>query len=171
MSAGIYTDTKSTTDGQVYGPAWVEVMSDTLRLVLPYPPSANRYWRWVPRMGNVPSAEALKYRTDVAKLLAGCRPLVGRIQVTACRIFRPRKVGDLVNRVKVLEDALQGFAYLDDGQIWAYRDLERWDDSARPRVEMELSGERFATPDEIREWAMARARASAKRKASRRKTA
>lgn len=115
-------------------------------------------------MGNVPSAEALKYRADVARLLAGCRPLLGDIVVARCHVFRPRKSGDLINRLKVLEDALQGLAYLDDGQICAYRDLERLDDPDRPRVELELYGTRFATPGEVKAHEQARAMSRWKRK-------
>lgn len=107
-------------------------------LTLPYPVSANRYWRPV-RIGAhitiVPTKEAKAYCADVAKICADARinaPLTGRIAM-AVRLFphrpkdwqtRVRKFGDawsdtvqsidLDNANKVLLDALKGVAFEDD---------------------------------------------------------
>ncbi len=107
-------------------------------LTLPYPISANRYWRPV-HIGNhitiVPTKEAKQYRLDVARICADagiCEPLSGRLAV-AVRLFpqrpldfktRQRKFGeawdddvrciDLDNANKVLLDALKGVAFEDD---------------------------------------------------------
>ena len=102
-------------------------------LVLPYPPSANRYWRTF-RGRAVVSAEARAYKADVK--LKGCIPFVGPVALIA-RFYRPQRSGDLDNRLKVLCDALNGHAWDDDSQvveIHAYRH----DDKARPRVEVEV---------------------------------
>lgn len=107
-------------------------------LTLPYPISANRYWRPV-HIGNhitiVPTKEAKQYRIDVARICADAglgEPLAGRLAV-AVRLFpsrpqdwarRARKLGaawdddvrciDLDNANKVLLDALKGIAFEDD---------------------------------------------------------
>lgn len=141
-------------------------MTVRLRLSLPYPPSGNRYWRASRGRGMVPSHEALRYKATVAKLLAGQRPLWGDVVMSGV-IYRPRPVGDLGNRLKVLEDALQGFAYLDDSQIAEYRRLRRSDDwPGEPRVMLHLTGERFATRAEAAQHAAAKASTAAKRRAT-----
>lgn len=43
-------------------------------------------------------------------------PLDGPVVLT-CRWYRSRRSGDLDNRLKVLIDALRGYAYVDDKQI------------------------------------------------------
>lgn len=104
-----------------------------MHMVLPYPPSANRYWRTF-RGRTVVSAEAKAYKKDVS--LKGCIPFDGPVALTV-RLYRPQKSGDLDNRLKVLCDALNGHAWHDDKQveeIHAYR----YDDKANPRVEVEV---------------------------------
>lgn len=118
-----------------------------IRLLLPYPLSANRYWtsravrqkqtgKWIPI--THPSSEAQAYKTTVAKmaLVAGLRaPIGGRVRVEI-RLFpqRPQdwkkraqrdpdgwaddvRCIDLDNARKVLYDALKGIAYTDDKWI------------------------------------------------------
>lgn len=82
---------------------------------LPFPPSANRYWR-VFRGRAVKSPEARQYQANVRALATGHRPLTGRVSVEL-RFIRPARRGDLDNRLKVLLDALKGVAYLDDKQV------------------------------------------------------
>ena len=108
-------------------------------LTLPYPPSANRYWRTATIRGSARtflSAEAKAYREDVAwrARLAGVAALTGRVALTI-RLYphrpqdwqrRQRKDPetwddsvqciDLGNCEKVLSDALNGVAWLDDKQ-------------------------------------------------------
>ena len=111
-------------------------MMSEIRLTLPYPPSTNRYWRTTKRGTTYVSPEAKAYKAEVGWLAkaAGVEPLTGDLFVTA-QVYRPRKAGDLSNRQKVLEDALQGFAYLDDNQIAGYY-FTRHDDKDNPRVEI-----------------------------------
>lgn len=104
---------------------------------LPYPISANRYWRnWQGRM--VKSDEARKYQTGAGwcAKAAGAELIDGDVGIEL-RLFRPQRRGDLDNRIKVLLDALQGIAYDDDGQIvelHAFLD----DDKHNPRVEVTI---------------------------------
>ncbi len=113
-----------------------------ISLVLPYPPSANRYWRHVGR-NVVVSAEAKAYRILVKQhcLLSGVKPIRGDVSASIM-VYRPRKIGDLDNTQKVLLDALCGAAYDDDRQIV---ELHAWrrDSKEDPRVEVDLreSGE------------------------------
>jgi crossover junction endodeoxyribonuclease RusA len=120
------------------------------QLVLPYPPSANEYWRtalvkgrpqtYVSEMGKA-------YRKEVATLCAaaGVTCFTGGTSLRLA-VFRPRRAGDTSNRIKVLEDALRELAYADDAQnveVWA----RRYEDPADPRVEVTvLEGVDFAAP-------------------------
>lgn len=110
-------------------------------LVLPYPISSNRYWRPVKLAKHitiVPTKEAKQYKADVqaAVRAAGVRqPIKGRIQLDI-RLYphrpldwkkRQRQLGaawedsvqciDLGNAEKVLSDALNGCAIVDDKWI------------------------------------------------------
>lgn len=111
-----------------------------IELILPYPISANRYWKAITIPGRTmmaPSKEAKAYKAEVAKLaaLAGIRaPMVGRIalhiqlypqrpQDWARRARRDPlrwdddvRCIDLGNAEKVLSDALNGVAWFDDKQ-------------------------------------------------------
>ena len=90
-------------------------------LILAYPPSGNRYWR-VNRQTGRPykSDEARAYIEDTGWRCIEhgmIEPLAGTVAVRlefhtlpGCRI-------DLDNGVKVLLDALQGYAYADDKQV------------------------------------------------------
>lgn len=107
-------------------------------LTLPYPVSANVYWKTAARFGRAMtyvSAEAKKYRGEVAQLVAlrGIRqPIVGRVEL-AIQLYpnqpkdwarRERKLGqtwddsvmclDLDNANKVLLDSIKGLVIEDD---------------------------------------------------------
>ena len=51
--------------------------------------------------------------------------------------YRGRKAGDTTNRIKLLEDALQGIAYEDDNQVTEVHAL-RLEDPGNPRVEVRV---------------------------------
>ena len=112
-------------------------------LVLPYPISANRYWRPVKLAKHitiVPTKEAKQYKSDVRGLVLAAgvaAPLTGRVQIDV-RLYpgrpldwqaRMRKLGaawddsvrsiDLDNANKVLMDALKGVVIVDDN--WQVR--------------------------------------------------
>lgn len=95
-------------------------------LALPYPVSANRYWRTF-RNRTVRSTEANAYRRSVleAAVAAGVQPILSR-GVCVSLVLRPKltrrgeasKVRlDLDNCIKVALDALIGIAYEDDSQV------------------------------------------------------
>ncbi len=109
-----------------------------MKLVLPYPPSANRYWRTV-NGHPVVSAEARAYKQGVKlRLLSeGYRNPPSCPVVLFATFYRPRKAGDLSNRIKVLEDALNGIAWIDDGQVVEIH-ARREDDKLNPRVEVRI---------------------------------
>ena len=82
---------------------------------LPYPPSANRYWRNF-RGRMVRSAEARAYIASVHKLLGHLRPTKDDVAVEL-EVIRPARRGDLDNRVKIVLDALAGPLYENDAQV------------------------------------------------------
>lgn len=113
-------------------------------LTLPYPISANRYWRPVnlgKHISIVPTKEARQYREQVGWIARGAgaeAPLQGRLAVDL-KLYpnrpqdwrtRQRKFGaawddsvqciDLTNAEKVLMDALNGVAFEDDKQVRRY---------------------------------------------------
>lgn len=138
------------------------IESTAIQLSLPYPPSANRYWRQATIRGRAviyPSKEAKEYKATVSRLakLAGIRqPHDGRIALTV-RLFpnRPQDWArrarrdpytwddtvqciDLGNCEKVLSDALNGVAWVDDKKHRRIV-LERMEpDDRGPRVEVEI---------------------------------
>lgn len=111
-------------------------------LTLPYPVSANRYWKAITIPGRTmmaPSKEAKAYKAEVQRiaLAAGlAKPLTCRVELSL-RLYpaRPQdwarrqkrdpatwdddvRCIDLGNAEKVLSDALQGIVYDDDKRIW-----------------------------------------------------
>lgn len=94
-----------------------------IRLSLPYPVSANRYWRTIvqgKRALVFVSDEAKRYKRDAGWLARGA----GLRQPYECpvelRITLTPKNGicmDLDNALKVTIDALKGIAYVDDSQV------------------------------------------------------
>lgn len=109
-----------------------------IRITLPYPISANRYWRPVPigkHVTIVPTTEAKQYRKTVAQLCqvhGVIKAIAGRVAVEV-KLYphrpldwktRQRKHGaawddtvqclDVDNANKVLLDALKGIAFDDD---------------------------------------------------------
>jgi crossover junction endodeoxyribonuclease RusA len=109
-----------------------------MRLVLPYPPSANRLWQNA-RGHMIKSAEAKVYGYLVlaAAQAAGIEPFTGAVSVKI-DVYRPRKAGDLDNRLKVAMDSLNGLAWHDDGQIVEIH-ARRFDDKTNPRIEVEVT--------------------------------
>lgn len=93
------------------------------KITLPYPPSANRYWRLFNGRMCVTDA-AMRFKR--AALVAGGRhdPLSGDVAIeivlhpkeTKTRSPNPRCI-DLDNALKITLDALEGIAYANDKQI------------------------------------------------------
>ena len=104
-------------------------------LTIPYPPSANRYWRHVGER-VLRSEEAKQYIADVGRICLCARvvPVPGLVSITL-RVYRPRKAGDLDNSQKILLDAMKNVAFGDDSLI-RHIDATLLDDPAAPRVEV-----------------------------------
>lgn len=92
---------------------------------LPYPISANRYWRRSGHFLHV-SAEAKKYKHDaqLLALAAKIKPIQGDVFLSVRVSPKLTKKGaaskvclDLDNCLKVLIDCLIGIAYVDDKQV------------------------------------------------------
>jgi Holliday junction resolvase RusA-like endonuclease len=106
-------------------------------LVLPVPPSANRWWR---RSGThmYKSTEARDYQTYVNRLARSLgirmirRPSQVAFQVTW---YRDKKMGDLDKRLGIVLDALQGVVYENDSQIVEIL-AKRIDATSNPRIEV-----------------------------------
>jgi Holliday junction resolvase RusA-like endonuclease len=110
----------------------VERDRKSVKLCLPIPPSANRYWRLANNRIFV-SEDAQLYKSQVALLCGQLEPFSGNVSVKFT-VYRARKSGDLDNYAKVMLDALKGILYPDDAavvEIHALRD----DDKDNPRVE------------------------------------
>ena len=123
-------------------PASVILRADAPRLVaqsiiLPLPPSANRYWRnFGGRMVVSAAAKAYKQGAWLQAQHAGLHPFGGTVAVRL-DIYRAIRRGDLDNFAKIVLDALCGVAYQDDDQIVELHAF-RHDDKANPRVEVEI---------------------------------
>lgn len=107
-----------------------------IKLTLPLPPSANRYWRKGGGGVLYVSEEARKYKEIVWICKAVKNPFLKDVEITV-KVFRARKSGDLDNKLKVLFDALQGVIYKNDSQITVIHAF-RFDDAKNPRVEIEV---------------------------------
>lgn len=107
-------------------------------ITLPYPPSANRYWRNYRGM-TVKSDQARQYQEQAGWIAKsqGVQPLTGDIAVRI-DVYRPAQRGDLDNSIKVLLDSLNGIAYQDDNQIVKII-AQRFNDKRNPRAEITIS--------------------------------
>lgn len=88
-----------------------------IKLILPYPPSVHHLYANF-RGRRIVSAQGRKFKSDIAVSARqqGAKVLGGDLSVTF-RVFRPRKTGDLDNRLKISQDALKGICFDDDRQI------------------------------------------------------
>lgn len=113
-----------------------------IRLVLPYPPSVNA-WKDPSARGGAhayQTPEVKRYKAAVAALLrrwfGQLPPLTGTVRITA-DLFRPARIGDTSNRIKILEDCLKGVVIADDSQVAIIGPFRRLDvDPKRPRVQL-----------------------------------
>lgn len=108
-----------------------------IRLTLPEPPSANRYYRMAGRHMHH-SAEARAYIERVAAVCKVCRvvPIRGPVGIRFTW-YRGRRSGDLDNRLKIILDALQGFCFESDAQVVQIT-ATRHDDKGNGRAEVEV---------------------------------
>lgn len=122
-------------------------MSEPIVLCLPWPPSANTYYRSV-LMGKHPrviiSRKGREYSEDVQGYIGhqfNRPPLEGRLAVQIMAHAPTRRAFDVDNRLKPLLDALQkARVFLDDGQI---------DDLRIMRGEIKQGGEAIVQIQEL----------------------
>jgi crossover junction endodeoxyribonuclease RusA len=110
-----------------------------IELTLPYPPSANRYYRNVAQRTLI-SREGRAYRMRVCALLAGCfpQPLSGALEVELHLYPPDRRRRDWDNFQKAVWDSLQhAGAFLDDSQIEKAM-VEKHEPDGAPRAEVSL---------------------------------
>lgn len=96
-----------------------------MRLILPYPISANRYWIsfYAPKLKRVcvgPTGEAKSYKAEcgwLAKAAGYRQPTTRQVIVDITLIPKNGIVMDLDNCLKVAIDALNGVIYTDDKQV------------------------------------------------------
>lgn len=110
-----------------------------MKLSLPYPPSVNTMYATV-RGRRVLSREGREFKEKVGILarIARVQAIEGDITLSVA-LYRPRRSGDLDNRLKAIMDSLTGIAYADDGQVRKII-AERFEDPKFPRVEIEVEG-------------------------------
>jgi crossover junction endodeoxyribonuclease RusA len=124
-----------------------------VKLTLPYPVSANRYWRsFVPRGYKralvVVSDEAKAYIREVgleAKRQGLRKPATGLVSLIVRLIPANRVCMDLDNALKVVIDALKGIAYADDADVFKIV-AERADPDGHARLEIEIDAYLPAPP-------------------------
>lgn len=134
--------------------------SGVIFLTLPYPVSANRYWKAITIPGRTmmaPSKEAKVYKAQVQRIAAAAglaNPMACRVEMWI-RLYpaRPQdwarrarldpagwdddvRCIDLGNAEKVLADALQGIVYVDDKWIWRQHKERMEPDARGARVEL-----------------------------------
>lgn len=113
-------------------------MKQSFSVTLPYPPSVNAMYATF-KGRRLLSREGRDYKRQVhliARAAKAAGMFVNDVALTVY-LYRPRKSGDLDNRLKAIQDALTGIWYDDDRQvveIHAYR----FDDKANPRAEVEI---------------------------------
>lgn len=118
---------------------------NTLTITLPYPPTANTYYRKY-RGRMVLSDRGRVYKDTAAKLWRAehglrPRPMSGRLSMLIQAWMPDRRVRDIDNIQKPVLDSLKGFAYEDDKTVRDLRTVERGVDKDNPRVEITVTKE------------------------------
>lgn len=113
---------------------------------LPYPPSANRYWRNF-RGRMVRSREATAYIAEVQAIMRGRLPEAGDVALEL-EVVRPRRSGDLDNSLKVVLDSLRGSLYVDDKQVV---ELHAWRMDRKGRGSVQVRAYRVLPEPAVRE--------------------
>lgn len=147
-------------------------LQQPVTLTLPYPVSANRYWRTYVVAGHaqtVVSAEAKAYRREVAWLLKLAKirePVFGRVALTVVlhpkmpqdarlrmRKFEDRWEDDLScidldNCLKILIDAMKGRVFGDDRLVWKI-DAQRGEPKPEAHVVVTIARVPYIEPQQV----------------------
>lgn len=118
------------------------IVSDEVKIVLPFPPSLNRYYRNVRGMVKI-SAEGREYkklvRANVLAQIPDHTMMTGRVEVAVKTFQKDKRRRDLDNTQKALLDALSesgAAVYQDDSQIDGLYIQRKGVDRENPRVEV-----------------------------------
>ena len=103
-----------------------------IRLTLPVPPSANRWWRMV--NGRMIKSKAARQYLDTVRVPIKGYYAEGDVMVKIAW-YRAAKRGDLDKRLGVVLDLLQGMAYENDRQVSTLI-ATRHEDPKDPRMEI-----------------------------------
>lgn len=124
-------------------PKIAHVITDrVMKFELPYPLTTNGlYIVVITRSGKqkrmlTKEGKAYKRANALLAKKQGAFLMTGEIKFTM-HVWRPRRAGDLSNRVKLAEDSLKGIAFHDDEQV-AEMHLYRRLDRENPRIEITL---------------------------------
>ncbi len=100
--------------------------TEPLELTLPYPPTANTYWRHVGAK-TLLSAKGRAYKVNVyARLMPlRLRPITGRLWMEVDVYPPDNRRRDIDNLQKALWDSMKGLVYLDDSQVDDFRVVRR----------------------------------------------
>lgn len=115
-----------------------------MKLILPYPVSANRYWRTIvakkqQRAITFVSDEAKAYKEECGwrARAAGWKPIGGLVELRLVLVPKNGICMDLDNALKVVIDALNGIVYGDDAQVYRIVAVRADPDAAGARLEVE----------------------------------
>ena len=117
-----------------------------MKLVLPYPVSANRYWRTIvakkqQRALTFVSDEAKSYKAECgwrAKAAGFKTPMRGFVELRVRLVPKNGICMDLDNCLKVTIDALKGIVYGDDAQVFKIVAERALPDPEGARLEVEV---------------------------------
>ncbi len=91
-------------------------------VLLPYPPSANRLWRFVPGQPRPLKSEAYRAWLKAAQAeCVGVRRVNGPFHITILATRPDRRARDIDNLAKPTLDALKGIAFEDDALCQSLR--------------------------------------------------
>jgi crossover junction endodeoxyribonuclease RusA len=104
-------------------------------LILPFPPATNNLYASV-NGRRILSARGKAYKQEVGyiALESHRKPVEAPLRVYV-DIYRPRRIGDVDNALKIVLDSLTGHLYIDDGLIVEIH-ARRYEDAKNPRVEV-----------------------------------
>lgn len=89
--------------------------SKNIFLTLPLPPSVNSYWGFSGHRRFL-TVKAVQFKQDVAHAVSQQRIKLGsaKLEMTVTINFKDKRVQDISNRIKALEDALVQAGLMDD---------------------------------------------------------
>lgn len=125
--------------------------------IVPYPPTTNLIYRMM--RGHMRLTEVGRnYKSLVASQAAyssvALLPyfLADTLVGVTLNVYRPRKIGDIDNVVKLILDGMQDVVFPNDKQIIELH-IYRHDDKDNPRVEVEVIGLATIEPKKTRKKA------------------